>query len=60
MAHQDLAMQVLQRFKTDLSDMSKVEMEPKMEGKQAVMMLLPAKAVPAAGAPSKADTPAQS
>lgn len=51
MAHQDLAMQVLQRFKADLAEMSKVELEPKMEGRQAVMMLVPFKAVVAAGAP---------
>lgn len=44
MAHQDLAMQVLTRFKGDLLDIAKVELEPKMEGKQAVMMMIPAKA----------------
>jgi translation initiation factor IF-3 len=54
MAHQDLAMQVLQRFKGDLTEMSKVELEPKMEGRQAVMMLIPFKAV----APTKDDKPA--
>ena len=43
MAHQDLAMQVMQRFKGDLADLSKVEQEPKMEGRQAIMMLVPAK-----------------
>jgi translation initiation factor IF-3 len=46
MAHQDLAMQVMQRFKADLLDLSKVEQEPRMEGKQAIMLLIPAKAVP--------------
>lgn len=53
MAHQDLAMQVLHRFKTDLLELAKVEQEPRMEGKQAIMMLVPAKVVPAAAA--KAD-----
>ncbi len=43
MAHVDLALQVLQRFKGDLAEIAKVEQEPKMEGKQAVMMLVPAK-----------------
>jgi translation initiation factor IF-3 len=57
MAHQDLAMQVLQRFKGDLTEMSKVELEPKMEGRQAVMMLIPFKAV-APVAPTKDDKPA--
>ncbi len=47
MAHIDLAMQVLQKFKADLVEVSKVEQEPKMEGRQAIMMLVPAKAVPA-------------
>lgn len=55
MAHQDLAMKVLQRFKGDLAELSKVEHEPRMEGKQAIMMLIPAKAVPpVAGAPAPA------
>lgn len=60
MAHQDLAMQVLQRFKGDLAEMSKVELEPKMEGRQAVMMLIPFKAVApvAPAAPTKDDKPA--
>ena len=60
MAHQDLAMQVMQRFKGDLADLSKVEQEPKMEGRQAIMMLIPAKAAPAvAGAAAKPEeTPA--
>jgi len=48
MAHQDLALQVLTRFKTDLAEHSKVEQEPKMEGKQAIMMLIPAKSSPGA------------
>jgi translation initiation factor IF-3 len=52
MAHVDLALQVLTRFKTDLADTAKVEQEPKMEGKQAIMMLVPAKN---AAAPAKAE-----
>lgn len=47
MAHVDLALKVLTRFKSDLAELSKVEQEPKMEGKQAIMMLIPAKSVPA-------------
>ena len=43
MAHMDLAMQVMHRFRDDLADLSKVEQEPKMEGRQAVMMLSPDK-----------------
>ena len=47
MAHIDLALQVLTRLKGDLVDFAKVEQEPKMEGKQAIMMLIPIKTVPA-------------
>ncbi len=43
MAHQALALQLLQRFKADLVEHAKVEHEPKMEGRQAIMMLVPAK-----------------
>ena len=39
MAHKDLAMQVLDRLKEELSDISKVDLEPKFEGKQVVMVL---------------------
>lgn len=56
LAHQDLALQVLHRFKADLSELAKVEQEPKMEGKQAIMMLVPAKAAVAApAAPAKTE-----
>lgn len=48
MAHIGLAMEVLNRLKGDLAEVSKVEQEPKMEGRQAIMMLVPAKAPPAA------------
>lgn len=39
MAHQDLAMKVMRRFRDDLTAYSKVDQEPKMEGRQAIMML---------------------
>ena len=55
MAHQDLAMQVMQRLKADLADISKVELEPKMEGRQAIMMLVPAKVAAAPAAPAKTE-----
>lgn len=54
MAHIDLALQVLKRFKEDLVEHAKVEQEPKMEGKQAIMMLVPAKST-AAPAPAKTE-----
>lgn len=43
MAHQDLALAIMHRFKDDLAEMSKVEQAPKMEGRQAIMILVPDK-----------------
>jgi translation initiation factor IF-3 len=43
MAHQELGMRVLERIKTDLEELGQVEQMPKMEGRQAVMMLAPKK-----------------
>ena len=39
MAHQELGMAVLMRFRDDLADRSKVEQMPKMEGRMMIMML---------------------
>mgnify|MGYP001034633776 CR=1 FL=1 len=39
MAHKDLAMEVLNRLKQELSDISKVDLEPKFEGRQVIMVL---------------------
>ena len=41
MAHQELGWQVLQRVKTDTEPIAKVESEPRMEGRQMVMVLAP-------------------
>jgi translation initiation factor IF-3 len=41
MAHQQLGMQLLQRVKAELQDLSKVESEPRLEGRQMVMVLAP-------------------
>ena len=41
MAHQQLGMQVLQRVKGDLEPIAKVESEPRLEGRQMVMVLSP-------------------
>lgn len=41
MAHQELGMKLLERVKTDLLDISKVDFFPKLEGKQLVMILAP-------------------
>ena len=41
MAHQDLGLDLLHRVRDELSDVSKVEFEPKSEGRQMVMILAP-------------------
>ena len=41
MAHQELGSQLLERVKTDVSTMAKVEQEPKFEGRQMIMVLAP-------------------
>jgi translation initiation factor IF-3 len=41
MAHQNLGYELLQRVKTDLLEASKVESEPRLEGRQMVMVLAP-------------------
>ena len=41
LAHQELGWQVLQRVKADVEPISKVESEPRMEGRQMVMVLAP-------------------
>lgn len=39
MAHQDLGMEILNRFITDLADLGKPEMSPRMEGRQLMMVI---------------------
>jgi translation initiation factor IF-3 len=41
MAHQDLGVKLLERVKGDTSGLAKVEMEPRFEGRQMVMVLAP-------------------
>ena len=43
MAHQELGLNVLDRVKRDLEELAVVESFPKVEGRQAVMMLAPKK-----------------
>ncbi len=43
MAHQELGRQVLERVEQDLAEYAKVEQEPRLEGRQMVMMLAPKK-----------------
>lgn len=41
MAHIDLGRTLMERFKADLAELSKVEREPKLEGKRMIMILVP-------------------
>ena len=41
MAHQELGMDVLNRVRDDVNELSKVEAMPKMEGRQMIMVLGP-------------------
>ena len=43
MAHQDLGRDLLRRVADDVSELAKVENTPKVEGRQMVMMIAPAK-----------------
>ena len=43
LAHQHLGQELIERIKDDLSDYGAVEQEPKMEGRQIVMVLAPVK-----------------
>ena len=43
LAHQGLGMELMNRIKADLDDVAVVEAFPKMEGRQAVMVLAPKK-----------------
>jgi len=41
MAHQHLGMELLKRVRDDFDEMAKVELEPKLEGRQMTMVLAP-------------------
>ncbi len=41
MAHQELGMQLLQRVQSDFEELAKVELEPKLEGRQMTMVMAP-------------------
>ena len=43
MAHQQIGIDVLGRVKTDTEQKSKIELEPKLEGRQMIMVLAPGK-----------------
>lgn len=41
MAHQELGMKLLERVKEDTTDIARIETEPKLEGRQMMMILAP-------------------
>jgi translation initiation factor IF-3 len=41
MAHQDLGMKLLKRVQDDFEDIAKIEMFPRLEGRQMIMVLAP-------------------
>ena len=41
MAHQDLGMKVLDRVREEMDEQVKIELLPKMEGRQMIMILAP-------------------
>ncbi len=43
MAHQHLAMDILEKVKTEVGDIAKVEQFPKLEGRQMIMVMAPLK-----------------
>ena len=43
MAHQQIGIDVLGRVKADTQEQSKIELEPKLEGRQMIMVLAPGK-----------------
>ena len=42
-AHQNVGMEVVEKFRDDLSDISKTDFGPKLEGRQVIMVLSPEK-----------------
>jgi translation initiation factor IF-3 len=41
MAHQDLGLKVLDRIRTELAELTKVESMPRLENRQMIMVLAP-------------------
>jgi translation initiation factor IF-3 len=54
MAHQEIGLQLLFRVRDDLEDTAKVEMEPRLEGRQMIMILAPTAKVAARPQPASA------
>ena len=41
MAHMEIGMELLQKVKRDVDTIGKIEQEPKLEGRQMVMVMAP-------------------
>ena len=52
MAHQELGLQLLHRVRDDLDEMAKVESDPRLEGRQMIMILAPTAQQRAAARPA--------
>ena len=46
LAHQEIAMTLLERLRDEVGELAKVEQFPRMEGRQMIMVMAPAKAAP--------------
>ena len=55
--HQQLGLDLLNRLRDDLADSIQVEQFPKLEGRQMVKMIAPARKKPGAGKPAEAGAP---
>ena len=60
MAHQELGLRLLWRVRDELVDMAKVEADPRLEGRQMIMILAPTAKVVAAAAHRPQPAPAAS
>lgn len=49
MMHREKGMELLERVRGDLADVAKVQQEPKMEGRQVIMVVVPTKAAASGG-----------
>jgi translation initiation factor IF-3 len=60
MAHQELGLRLLWRVRDELNEMAKVEADPRLEGRQMIMILAPTAKAVAAGAARPQPAPAAS
>ncbi|QIL83698.1 translation initiation factor IF-3 [Diaphorobacter sp. HDW4A] len=56
--HQDIGLALLNRLRDELADSILIEQFPKLEGRQMIMMIAPARKKPAAGGKAESGTPA--